>query len=208
MAPTIFIKFCWFIEHSNPKNMALSAFPRKILLTRKIFFNFLSPPNVAHKPTEQSCSNSIFRVLLQLYPTRPIHFGPTLNIKGTLMLRVVHIRNKKRSNKHGILQTWSINCFYCYVIKSAGEIAKKVLLSIIWNLLFIEINLSQIWLSDTKREKVCAVCPYLLLMLWWSLISEDILGLSFPDICLRVEEKPQPGILARPGNESGPLGER
>ena len=24
------------------------------------------------------------------------------------MLRVIHIRNKKRSNKHGILQTWSI----------------------------------------------------------------------------------------------------
>ena len=30
MVPTIFIKFCGFIVHSNPNNMALSAFPEKI----------------------------------------------------------------------------------------------------------------------------------------------------------------------------------
>ena len=59
MAPTIFIKFCDFIVHSNPKNIVLSAFPGKIVLTRKIFFNFLSAPNVTPKPTDQSCSNSI-----------------------------------------------------------------------------------------------------------------------------------------------------
>ena len=75
------------------------------------------------------------------------------------MLRVVHIRNKKLSNKYGILLTWS-NRFCCYVIKSAGETAKKVSLSIIWNLTLIEIHLSQIRISDSKREKVCAVCPY------------------------------------------------
>ena len=68
MAPTIFIKFCGFIAHSNLNNTALSVFPEKILITRKIFFNFLS----------------------------------------TLMLRVVHIRNKKRNDRRGILQTWSI----------------------------------------------------------------------------------------------------
>ena len=95
MAPMILIKFCGFIVHSNPKNMALLAFPGKILLTRKIFFNLLSAPNVGPKPTDQSCSNSIFRVLLQLSPVNPFHFGPSLNIKGTLTLRVVHIRNKK-----------------------------------------------------------------------------------------------------------------
>ena len=39
-APTIFIKFCGFIVHSNPNNKALSAFPGKILVTRIIFFNF------------------------------------------------------------------------------------------------------------------------------------------------------------------------
>ena len=95
MAQTIFIKFCGFIVHSYPNNMALSDFPGKIFVTGKIF-NFLSvaSPNVALKPTDQSCSNSIFKVLLQLYPTRAIHFGPTLNIKGTLMLRVV--QNKKQ----------------------------------------------------------------------------------------------------------------
>ena len=159
MSPTIFIKFCGFIVHSNPKNMALLAFPGKSLLTRKICFNFLSAPNVAPKPTDQSCSNSIFRVLLQLSPARPFHFRPSLNIKGTLMLRVVHIRNKKRTD----WQIWNftnmINCFCCYVIKSAGEIAKKVLLSMNWNLLLIEIDLSQIRISDSKREKVCAGVP-------------------------------------------------
>ena len=41
MAPTILIKFCVFIAHSNLNNMALSAFPEKIVVTR-IFFNFLS----------------------------------------------------------------------------------------------------------------------------------------------------------------------
>ena len=55
-----------------------------------------------------------------------------------------------------------INCICCYVIKSAGETANKVLLSVIWNILLIEINLSQIRTSDSKREKVCAVWQYLL----------------------------------------------
>ena len=109
MTPRIFIKFCGFVVHSKPKNMALSDFPEKILVNRKIFFFIFYPsPNVAPKPTDQSCSNSIFRPLLQLSQAHPFHFRPTLNIKDTLMLRVVHIRNKKRSNKHGILQTWSI----------------------------------------------------------------------------------------------------
>ena len=40
MAPTIFIKFSGFIVQSNPNIMTLSAFPGKILLTRKIFFKF------------------------------------------------------------------------------------------------------------------------------------------------------------------------
>ena len=75
MAPTIFIKFCGFIVHSNPKNMALSAFPEKILVNRKIFFLIFYPsPNVAPKPTDQSCLNSIFRVVLQLSPASPFHF--------------------------------------------------------------------------------------------------------------------------------------
>ena len=130
MAQTIFIKFCGFIAHSYPSNMALSDFPGKIFVPGNIF-NFLSfaSPNVALRPTDHSCSNSIFKVLLQLSSIRRFHFGPTLNIKGTLMLRVVHIRNKKRSDKHGILQTCSIVCVamllnqqerpprkYCYVI--------------------------------------------------------------------------------------------
>ena len=160
MAATIFIKFCGFIVHSDPNTMALWAFPGKILVTRKIYLIFYPSPNVAHKPTDQSCSNSIFKVPLQLSPAS--HFRPTLNIMGTLILRVVNI-NKKRTER----QTWNftnmVNCFCCYVIKSAGESTKKVLLTVIWNLLLIERNLSQISISDNKREKVCAVCSYLLL---------------------------------------------
>ena len=75
MAPTIFIKFCRFIVNSNPKNMALSDFPEKILVNRNIiFFIFYPSPNVAPKPTDQSCSNSIFRVVLQLSPASPFLF--------------------------------------------------------------------------------------------------------------------------------------
>ena len=42
--------------------------------------------------------------------------------------------------------------------------------------------------------------------LWWPMISGDGWGLSFPDICVTVEEKPQKkqrGKLARPGVEPG-----
>ena len=100
-------------------------FPQKFLSLEQYFLIFSLSHNVAPKPTDQSCSTSIFRIVLQLSPASPFHYRPSLNIKDTLMLRVVHIRNKKRSNKHGILQTWSI------VIKSSGETAKKVLLSVI-----------------------------------------------------------------------------
>ena len=123
MASTIFIKFCGFIAHSNLNNMALSAFPGKIVVTRIIYFLILYlSPNVAPKPTDQSCSNPIFRTLLQLSPAHPFHFWRTLNIKDTLMLRVVHIRNKKRSDKHD-------HCFYCYVIKSAGDRQESIVIS-------------------------------------------------------------------------------
>ena len=55
-----------------------------------------------------------------------------------------------------------INCFCSYIIKPAGETTKKVLLSVIRNLILIEIHLSQIRISDSKRKKVYAVCPYIL----------------------------------------------
>ena len=67
-----------------------------------------------------------------------------------------------------------INCFCCYVIKSAGQIAKKVLLSVISNLLLIEINLSQIRISDSKREKVCAAYPYLLFKFRYKYNSQTV----------------------------------
>ena len=129
MVPMIFIKFCVFIAHSNLNNMALSAFPGKIIVTRKIFFNFLSP-NVASKPTDQSYSNSIFRALLQLSQAYRFHFRPTLNIKDILMLRVVHIRNKKRMTNMEFYKHHQL-FLLLYVIKLAGESAKKVSLSVI-----------------------------------------------------------------------------
>ena len=134
---------------------------------------------MAPKPTDQSCSNSIFRVLLQLSPASPFHFRPNLNIKVTLMLRIVHVRNKKRSEWQTRNFTHKINCFCCYIIKSAEEAAKKVLLSVIWNLMLIEIHFFQIRISDSKREKVCAVCPYLLFSIHWVTLSRFGLNFSY-----------------------------
>ena len=45
------------------------------------------------------------------------------------------------------------------------QIAKNVLLTVIGNPLCIKINLFQIMTLSIKREKVCAVCPYLLFYL-------------------------------------------
>ena len=58
--------------------MTLSAFPEKIPETRKIVFNFLSP-NLAPKPTDQLCSNSISGVPLQIFPAYYFHFRSISN---------------------------------------------------------------------------------------------------------------------------------
>ena len=116
--------------------MELSDFPGKIPVTRKIFFNFLSvaSPYVAPKPTDQSFSNSIPRFPLQISLIFFIfYFRPTLKIKGS---------SYKEQETYWV--TNMPNCFCCYFIKSPGETAKKVLLSVIWNLPLIEISLSQI----------------------------------------------------------------
>ena len=84
MALTILIKLCGFIVHSKTNNMTLSAFLGKIPETRKIVFKF--------------------SVRLEIICIPPFHFRPTLNIKDTLILRVADIRDKKRSEKHEILQ--------------------------------------------------------------------------------------------------------
>ena len=81
----------------------------------------------------------------------------------TLKLSVVYLRNKQiNSVTHMEFYKYVQYCFCCYIIKSAGEVANKVLLCVVWNPLLIEINLSQIRALDIKREKVRAVCPYLL----------------------------------------------
>ena len=87
-----------------------------------------------------------------------------------LKLRVVYLRNKQTNSVTNMKFYKHVQyCFYCYVIKSAGEATNKLLLSVFWNPLLIEINLSQIRTLDIKREKVCAVCPYLLFLFWWVL---------------------------------------
>ena len=83
MALTFFIKFCGFIEHSKPNNMTLSAFPGKILETRKIVFNFLSVAKITSKPIDQSSSNSISGVPLQISSACYFRFGVTPKIKGS-----------------------------------------------------------------------------------------------------------------------------
>ena len=85
-------------------------------------------------------------------------------ITSTFSPVVLELYAKKQANE--LSDTWQftnmINCFCCYIIISAGETVKKVLLSVIWNLLLIETNLSQIRTLSIKREKVYAVCPYFL----------------------------------------------
>ena len=94
MAQTIFIKFLWVYCTFVPQQYDTIGFPGKSLYLEK-FLIFYPSPNVALTPTEHSCSNSIYKVLLQLSPTHRFHFQPTLNIKGTLMLRVVHNKNQE-----------------------------------------------------------------------------------------------------------------
>ena len=88
MAITIFIKFCGFVVHFNPNNIALSDFPEKIFVPRKSLI-FYPSPNIAPKPTGQSRSHSISRVPLQISLARFFVFD--LHSK----LRVVYIRIKQ-----------------------------------------------------------------------------------------------------------------
>ena len=133
-------------------------FPGKIPETGKIYFKFFPSPNSGPKPTHQSRSNSICRVPLQISPACFFFL-----FRPPLKLRVVYLRNKQTNFVTNMEFYKHVQyCFCCYVIKSAGEIAKKVLLSIFWNLLRIQINLSQIRISYSKHEKACAVWPYLL----------------------------------------------
>ena len=99
--------------------------------------------------------------------------GPLANISSTFFffdlpfkLSVVYIRNKQTNSVTNMEFYKHVQyCFCWYVIKSAGEAANEILLSVVWNPLLIEINLSQfIRALDIKREKVCAVCQYLLLI--------------------------------------------
>ena len=80
--------------------MTLSAIPSKIHETKKIVFNFLSIAHVAIKPTDQSCSNSISRVTLQISTAHVSNFRPTLKIKGGLHKKQAN----KLNDKHGVPQ--------------------------------------------------------------------------------------------------------
>ena len=70
MTPTIFIKFCGFIGHSNLNNMNLSAIPGKISETKKKSFFFLFYPTLKIKdslPKKQANELSDKHGILQTY---------------------------------------------------------------------------------------------------------------------------------------------
>ena len=83
MTPTILIKFFGFIAHSKPNNIKLSAFPEKIPETSKLFLIFRPSAKIAPKPTDQSCSNSISGLPLQISSASPFRFRVTPKIKGS-----------------------------------------------------------------------------------------------------------------------------
>ena len=83
MAPTIFIKFCGLIVHSKPNNLILENFPGKIPETGKIFVKSFPSPNAGPKPTHQSRSKSISRVLSQISRSLVFSFRPNPKIKGS-----------------------------------------------------------------------------------------------------------------------------
>ena len=110
MAHTISSNFVGLLNIRTPTIWHYRIFPEKSLYQKTILI-FYPSPNVALTPTDQSCSNSIFMVLLQLSPTHPFHFGPSLNIKGTLMLRVVHNKNQETEWK-----TWNFKNMINYFV--------------------------------------------------------------------------------------------
>ena len=94
--------------------MTLSAIAGKIPQTKKIVFHFLSIAYVATKPTDQSCSNSLSRVSLQISLAHVFNFQPTLKIKGSFHKEQAYELN----DKHGV---YKHDCFCCDVIQSAGD---------------------------------------------------------------------------------------
>ena len=74
MASTILIISYRFIVHSNPNNMALSAFPRKSMKLENYFLIYCPSIN-----TGQSRSNSIYLA----NTVSPARFSQILKIKGS-----------------------------------------------------------------------------------------------------------------------------
>ena len=128
------------------------------------------------------------KVPLQIFPARFSFFDLPLK------LRVVYLRNKQTNSVTNMAFYKHVQySFCCYVIKSAGKAANKVLLSVVWNPLLIEINLSQIRALDIKREKVCAVCPVPFIQIhitinWiyfkWIRVSKLLIIVWFPNVPL------------------------
>ena len=172
-----FHKILWVYSTFERQQYDTIGYSRKILETKKnYFFIFYPSPSVAIKPI------NLLQIRYLESPCKYFHpvfflFRSILKIKGSLL---------KKHCKRTEWQTWNFNkyvkyCFCCYVIKPAGE---AVLLSVVWNLLLIEINLSQIRISDSKREKVCAVYPYLLFLngkgvVWYIKKHQNFLPSSF-----------------------------
>ena len=146
----------WVYCTFEPQQYGTIGFSRKNLRSYKIYCNFLSVAKRSAYTTDQS----IFRALLQLSPVRPFHFWPTLKIM------VAHIRNKKRSNKHGILQTWSIvsvvNCFSCFSKRDRQERTVNARKYVRYaRTFYFFFRLSVLWDSIIPRKSLNPCCNFL-----------------------------------------------
>ena len=112
MSPTILITFCGLMVHSKPNNMILANLPGKIPATGKIFFNFFSSPNAGLKPSLQSRSNSIYRILLQIFLA--IIFVFDLPLK----LRIVHIGKNYKISIFSIMAPTKLIKFCRFTVHS------------------------------------------------------------------------------------------
>ena len=81
MVPTILMKFCKYI--GNPTKRHYRFLPKKSLKLEKSFLIFRPSAKIAPKPTDQSCSNSICGVPLQISSACLFSFWATPKIKGS-----------------------------------------------------------------------------------------------------------------------------
>ena len=155
MGLKIFIIFFWVCRAFHPTTWHYGILPENFLkVKKKKYYYFLYFAWGAILTEEVICcslkSNCNHMVLIMEVTSKLIERLSSYNQRNKLTNWVTVIWNF----------TYNIYCFCCYVIESADS--QKCIVIVIGNPLRIKINLSQIMTLSIKREKVCAVCPYLL----------------------------------------------